>query len=341
MPPDVTDEIEDMDAGSSTATEDVVSHEVEETEVAAPAESSAATDETEVDTLSIVRDVVGEKAEEPAEAASSAEGDEETGEGADEANPKEPSDDYSDVPFNQHPRFKQLIHERNSLRAPAAEYQKIVSYMEANALTAEEAANGVTIMGLAKLDPVEAFKQVAPWFKQLAVAAGEILPDDLAARVQSGELTKAAAFEISRLTAGQKAQGARQQFEQSRGERQQQVQSVEALRGAASAWESDRQLKDPNFAAKVPLIRSKIAFLHSTGQVPRTPEGVKEQLKLVYADVNRELGAKAAAATRQAPKKPALRPVVGGQVASTARPDTPSGTKSTVDIIKSVIAKRA
>jgi hypothetical protein len=339
MPPKETDEIEDMDVESSTASEDAVSHEVEETEVAAPAESSTATDETEVDTLSIVRDVVGAE-QETAEAASSAEGEEEQVEGEGEGTPKEPSDDYSDVPFNQHPRFKQLINERNAYRGDAAEYRKVTAFMDANALTAEEAANGISIMGLAKLNPVEAFKQIAPWFKQVAIAAGEILPDDLAARVQKNELTKEAAFEISRLQAAQKAGSVRQEFEQKRGQRTQQMESVNAVRGAAERWEADRQLKDPNFAAKLPRIQEKIAFLHATGQRPTTPEGVREQLKLVYAAVNREAGAAAAAVTRQQPKRPAVVPVRGGQVAGTAREVAPSGTRTTLDIIKAGL-KRA
>ena len=329
MPPKETDEIEDMEVESSTASEDAVSNEVDETVVAAPAESSAATDETEVDTLSIVRDVVGETQAE-AEAAPSAEGEEEQAQGEGEGSPKEPSDDYSDVPFNQHPRFKQLITERNALRSDAGEYRKVTAFMDANALTAEEAANGITIMGLAKLNPKEAFKQIAPWFRQVCIAAGEILPDDLAARVTKGELTKEAAFEISRLQADQKAGTVRQEFEQKRGQRTQQMESVNAVRGAAEQWEADRQLKDPNFAAKLPRIQEKLAFLHATGQRPTTPEGVREQLKLVYAAVNREAGAAAAAVTRSQPRKPAIAPVRAAQVAGNARPEP----KSTLEIIR-------
>lgn len=341
MPPEEPDEIQDMDVESSPASEDAGSHEIEQSvEQAAPAESSTATDETEVDTLSIVRDVVGDTKEEPAEAASSAEGEEAEGTVEGE-NTAEPAEDYSDVPFHKHPRFQQLIREKKSLEGPAQEYAKITAYMEANALTAEEAANGVTIMGLAKLNPTEAFKQVAPWFKQLAIAAGEILPDDLAAQVQSGELTKEAAFRISRLQAGQKALEVRQTYEATRGQQQQQSATVQAVRNAAETWESDRQLKDPHFAAKLPRIQEKIAFLHATGQRPNTPEGVTAQLKMVYEAVNREIGAQAAARTRQQPKKPPITPVRGGQVAGNARPETPSGTTTTLDVIKSIVGKRA
>lgn len=340
MPPEVTDEIEDMVEDSSTPIEDAVVDEAKPAEEAASADPSPATDETEVDTLSIVRDVVGEQ-EEAAEAAPSAEGEEETGLGEDETTPdEEQSDDYSDVPFNQHPRFKQLITERNSLRGDAGEYRKITAFMDANALTAEEAANGVTIMGLAKLNPVEAFKQVAPWFKQLAIAAGEILPDELQQRVQKGELTRDIAFELSRTKAATAAQRVRQDFEQQRGQRMQQTEATQAVVTAAASWEQDRQLKDPNFAAKLPRIQEKLAFLHATGQKPTTPDGVRTQLKTVYEAVNREIGAAAASQTRQQ-RKPEKTPVRGGQVAGNARPAAPSGSRSTIDIINDVVSKRA
>jgi hypothetical protein len=342
--PKEQDEIEEMDVESSTASEDAASDQVEQsTEVEATAESSTATDGTEPPaSLSIVRDVVGAEKETTAAAASSTEGEEDTGQGDSGTTPEELPDDYSDVPFHQHPRFQQVIRERNELRGDAVEYRKITAYMDANGLTAEEAANGVTIMGLAKLNPVEAFKQVAPWFKQLAIAAGEVLPDDLAARVQKNELSRDAAFEMSRLRASAKAQEVQQQYRQHRGEMEQRTTAGKALVDAAAAWEQDRSIKDPNFKAKLPLIQKKLEFLHATGQRPNTPEGVKEQLKLVYADVNRELGVKAAVQTRQQQtKKPALTPVRGGAVAGTARPEAPSGSAKTIDVIKNVLGKRA
>lgn len=337
--PNEPDEIEDMIEESSTPIEDVVSEQAEQAEQAETAESSTATDESEPDTLSLVRDVVGEKKDEPEAAASSAEGEEGQGEGADDQNPKDPSDDYSDVPFNKHPRFQSLIRERNELRGPAQEYQKITAFMDAHALTAEEAANALTIVGLAKLDPTEAFKQIAPWFRKIAEAAGEILPQDLADRVQKGELSQDVAFELSRTRAKTSAQTARQQFETQRQQTQQQTASVRAVADAARTWEQDRQLKDPNFAAKAPRIAEKIAFLHATGQKPNTPEGVLAQLKMVYEAVNRELGAQSAAQSRQQ-RRPEKIPVRGGQVAAT-RPATPSGKMSTVDIIKSTLGKGA
>lgn len=338
MPPELTDEIEDMDVESSTASQDEANVDAQ-ADTGAAAESSTATDETEPSSLSIVRDVVGAETEEAAAAASSAEGEEGTGTEGDGTTP-EPSDDYSDVPFHAHPRFKQLIGERNAFRDDATRYRNVETFIEQQGLTPNEAADALTLVGLAKLDPTEAFKAIAPWFKKVAIAAGEILPDDLQQRVQKGEVTADVAKELSRARAASANTAARQQFEQQRGQRQQQTQSARALTSAAASWEQDRALKDPNFAAKLPLIRKKLEFLHATGQRPNTPEGVNEQLKMVYRAVNDELGVQAAAKTRQQ-KKPAISPVRGGAVAGNAQPAAPSGHRSTVDIIKEQLGRSA
>lgn len=339
MPPKETDDIEDMDAESSTAPE--LDENAETTEVeATPAESSTATtDETEPDTLSVVRDVVDARASEEAEAAPSAEGEE--GTGAEETPAGgEDNENFSDVPFHQHPRFKQLVNERNALRPAAANYRNVENFLGQVNISPAEAADAMEIAGLMKTDPQEAWKRLQPGLQTLLIAAGEVLTPDLEQMVESKAMTREAALEVSRSRAAVSASTKKTQFEQERGQRQQQTQQGQAIHDAAKTWEAGRMLKDPNFAAKAPLIRKKIEFLHSTGQVPTTAEGVTEQLRLVYGAVNRELGVAAAAQTRQQQqKKPALRPITGGQVAGNAA--NASAPKSTMDVIRQVRASRS
>ena len=338
MPPDdITDEIEDMDAGSSAASDLDVAADAVSAE-AAPASSSAATDETEASSLSVVRDVVAQREAEQAEAAPSAEGDE-AGEAADGTQPTEQdNEEFSDVPFHKHPRFQQLVRERNELRGDSTEYRKITSFMERSGLSADEAANGLNIMALAKLDPVAAWKELKPFVQSVLIAAGEVLPDDLDKRVKAGELTVDVAKEMSRLRAGEKSRSFREQFQQERGVQQKQVELGRALKDTAATWEADRKLKDPNFNAKLPRIQEKIAFLHATEGMPTTVEGVKDQLKRVYEAVNKELAPVVAPVRQQA--RPAIQPVRGGTVAGNARPEAPSGTRSTLDVIRDELGKR-
>lgn len=345
MPPKDLDEPEDMDVESSTASEldDAQTTEAPAAEVVeATAESSPATDETEADSLSVVRDVVDARKDEAAEAAPSAEGEEGTGEDEEPASGPD-NENYSDVEFHKHPRFQHLIRERNAFREDAGRYRNVENFLAQTNLTSNEAADVMTIAGLAKTDPQAAWKQIQPWVQNLLVAAGEVLPQDLEQMVANQSMTREAALEVSRSRAAVAAAQARQQFEQQRGQRQQQVQQGQVLRDTSEQWLNNRRLKDPNFAAKEPRLYERVVFLQKTEGVPNTPDGVKAQLKKAYDAINREVGTvrpkpAAAAPAAQPARRPAITPVRGGTVAgNAARSPAP---KTSMDVVKQVVAAR-
>lgn len=337
MPKDL-DEIEEMETDSSIVSED------EHVEVAQAAEgehadSSNATDETEADTLSVVRDVVAERPEgEEAAAASSAEGEEDGETGTDLA--EVDNEGYTDVPFHKHPRFQHLIHEKNLLQEDATRYRNVQAFIDQNGLSGEEVANGFDIMAKMKTDPSAAFALLKPLFKDVAIAAGEILPDDLADRVAKKELSREAAFELSRTRAAVKARDFRDQFQQQTGQRQQQIEHGQTLRSTAQNWLNDRRIKDPSFATKESRLHEKIAFLHATEGKPSDVEGVRAQLKKAYDAINAELAPAAVqrpgAPAARPPVRKAIRPVTGGSVANAPA----SKPKSTIDVIRQVAAAR-
>ncbi len=332
-------DVEDMDADSSAATADEAST-TEKVEGEQPAESSAATDETEADTLSVVRDVVESRESEPAEAAPSAEGEE--GEGADEtAQGEQDDEDYSDVPFSKHPRFRKLVAEKNAFKQDAARYRNVEAFLDQANLDPEEAANVMTIAGLAKTDAVAAWAQIKPWVQNLLVAAGEVLPQDLAERVKKGEISQELALEQSRIRARDASRESVAKFNRERGERQQQAEVGQRLMQTAEDWLTNRRLKDPNFASKEARLGERIAYLQRIEGRPNTPDGVKAQLKKAYDAVNKEVGTPAArpAAKPAVPqRKPAIRPIQGGTVAANGASAAPT---STIDVIRRVREQRA
>jgi hypothetical protein len=344
MPPEITDEVEDMDTGSSTVAEDVLADAAAPAADADPAKSSSATDETEANTLSVVRDVVGQRAEQQAEAAPSAEGEEVAGDVA--GGQAKEQDDYSDVPFHKHPRFQEVVAEKNAFKADSTEYRKITSFLDDNGLSPTEAAEGLEVMALMKMGDPKAWELLRPRVQNLLIAIGEVLPDDLAKQVTDKVLTREAALEVSKARASLKTQEVRQKFNEQRGQRQQQRQAGEQLTTAAATWEKDRQLKDPNFNAKLPRIQEKLAFLHNVKRErPTDAAGVTAQLKSVYAEVNKEFKPPVVAA---APvngarpvtpiRKPAITPIRGGQVASSAQ--APTAPKNTREVLDAVVARR-
>lgn len=326
--PGELDEIEDMDAGSSAVSA------LDDTTEAGKAEgedagSSTATDETKVDSLSVVRDVVDKREKGETAAASSAEGEEAGEQNAGGRQSKAQDDEnFSDVPFHEHPRFQHLIRQRNSYREDAGRYRNVQDYLEQQGLTAEEAADGLEIMGLMKLDPAKAWEKLKPRVQALLVAAGEVLPDDLNQRVQKNEMSREAALEVSRARAALQTQKARQDFDAQRSQRTATAEAGRAITSTVDAWEADRRMKDPNFDAKLPRIQEKIAFLHKTEGVPKDVEGVRAQLKKVYDAVNKEFTP--AQPSRPQQRKPAVSMVRGGQVAGNARPEP----KTTLDIVR-------
>lgn len=326
----------------------------------ADAASSTATDGSKTDgsdTLSVVRDVVGKRGSDPA-AASSAKAEEGGGDPDASTTPKDGDDDYSDVPFNKHPRFQKLLREHGEFKQDAQRYRNVQGFLDREGLSGEDAAQGLTLlarsrnegltgdemadglrlMALAKTDPAAAWNGgLKEWVQKVVVAAGEWLPDDLRQRVQSGELSQDAAIELSRLRAQAQSQQSRQTFQQQQAKAREQQEHAKALRDTAEAWQADRVAKDPNFAAKLPSITEEVKKLQSMGWVPTTPDGVREQLRRAYSAVNG--GARNSSPASQAQPttaRPAVKPVMGGQVAA----NTGTKPESTMDHVRAVLARR-
>lgn len=302
-----------------------------EAEQSANATSSAATDVNEAegkDTLSVVRDVVDARTEpEVASSAESAEAGQKTG-----TEPKEPdNENYTDVPFNKHPRFQGLLTELKTARVDQQRYQNVENFLEQQGLGGDEAHDLLVIGGLIKTNPAEAWKQMKPVVEKVLIAAGELLPEDLKAKVAAGEMPREVAMEVSRSRATVASTQARVDFDQRRAESRQQTETVNAIMGTVSTWEADRKLRDPNFDAKQPALQREIAWLQTKEGRPNTPDGVKAQLQKAYDTVS---AAYVAPATRQ--RKPAIRPVTGGQVAGNARPEI----NTSLDAVNAVLARR-
>lgn len=321
MPYEELDDIKDLPSSEQAKLD-----ESQITDLADDAGSSTATDETPKDTLSVVRDVVAAGREDTVVGAgSSPEGEEVAVVTTDEKSADD--ENYTDVPFHKHPRFQELLAQKKAFQVDAVRYRNVESFLERSHLDAAEAADGLEIMGLAKTDPVAAWDRIKPWVEKVAMAAGVIMPVDLQQKVQQGVMTREAAVEVSKARAQVQTYQTRQQIDQQRAERQAQTDSQQAIIGAASSWEADRQVKDPNFAAKFPALQREIAFLHATEGRPTTPQGVTDQCNRAYAAVNASFRAPAPPAPQ---RKPAVRPVTGGQVAG----NPAAAPASTLDIIR-------
>lgn len=303
-------------------------------EQSANAQSSGAEDVSETadeGTLSIVRDVVSKSEEQPAAAASSA--NEAEGQETDAQQPTEPdNENFSDVPFNKHPRFQQVLGKLKAAETDAQRYRSVETFIGEQGLSGDEAAELLQIGGLIKTNPVEAWKRVLPTIQQLAIAAGEVLPEDLRQRVQNGEMSHEVAMDFSRQRAANQSMTARQEWERNSSQQRQVVELQQQIGSTVNSWESERRARDPNFEAKLPAIEREVAWLQSKEGKPRDVNGVRDQLQRAYTAVS----ASFAAPIPAAPKPATKRPVTGGQVNGNVRPEP----MSTLDIIEQVVAAR-
>lgn len=297
------------------------------------ATSSTATGDEDADLLSVVRDVVDDSRK--AETASPAESEEVDGQSTDDQPQDDKDDAYTDVPFHKHPRFQQLLRQRDSYRGErdefkvdAERYRNVQTFIDQNGLSADEVADGLMTMALMKNNPIEAWKRMRPTVQNLLIAAGEVLPEDLNQMVANGEMSQEAALEVSRSRAAAKSMQAFQSFSEQRQERERQTSIATSLKSAANDWEVDRRKKDPNFDAKLEPLQKEVLFLQMTEGKPNTPDGVRAQLKKAYDRVNASLRPQRA---NPAPARN-TRPVTGGQVAGGQMPDREK--MSTLDIIR-------
>ena len=329
MPPEIADteelEISTVQDGADAS---------QEAEQSASAQSSGAEDVSETaeeGTLSIVRDVVSKTEEEPAAAASSA--NEESGQETGEEQPTEQdNENFSDVPFNKHPRFQQVLGKLKAAETDAQRYRNVETFIGEQGLSGDEAAEMLVIAGLIKTNPVEAWKRMLPTVQQVAIAAGEVLPEDLRQRVQAGEVSREVAMDLSRQRAANQSLTARQEWERNNSQQRQVVELQQQIGSTVTSWESERRARDPNFEAKLPAIEREVAWLQSKEGKPRDPQGVRDQLQRAYTEVS----ANFAAPTPAAPKRATQRPVTGGQVNGNVRPEP----ASTLDIIQQVVEAR-
>jgi hypothetical protein len=305
------------------------------------AESSDAQDvgQGERSALDVVQDVV--KQRDPAAAGSSPEAEEEGKEADPKATQaaKEPDDEnFTDVPFGKHPRFKQLLAQRDGFKADAERYRNVEGFLKQHGVPAEEASQALTIAAQIRNDPVLAWQTLKPIVQKLLVDAGEVLPQDLKARVEAQELTVDAANEIAKERASRTSIERKQKTAEERREEDSAKAHVESLRKEANTWETERLAKDPNFAVKKPKILKELAWLITTEGKADTPEGVRKQLDAAYKAVGSVAVPRAKPAVPTVGDATRKRPAVNGSASQTSQSDQQD--EGVMKHIRAVIAQR-
>lgn len=186
---------------------------------------------------------------------------------------KRKADAAEKVPFHNHPRWKEMISERDALKPKADQFEKITNFMQANGLSNEEVVEGFQIMALMKTNPSEAHKKISEYKAKLDPFVGEKLPDDVAKRVEEGFIDEDTAKELAKL----KAEKGLMQQQQAAAIQRQTVEGRNAIRNVVVNWEQQMKAKDPDWSAKQDLVTDQVKLMLQAEQ-PSNPE---EALALV------------------------------------------------------------
>lgn len=274
----MADEVKELDPSPDSEIKDQDEH----------AQSSSAESETEEDLLSVVQDAMQTSDDADSQSDEEYEEDDDDGEYSEDeiAASSEDDESFDDVPFHKHPRFKEVIDQRNKYREGAEQYEQITSFLAQNNLSAEEAAQGFQIMAMMKNDPTAALEALNPFVQQLGVQSGITMPGDIQSKVEDGYLDEDAGRELSRLRA--EAARERQMREQMQGQQQQAQAQAELHNLAATVtdWEERTRASDPDYDLKQDEIDDRVRVLVTEKGRPQTPEQAIAMAKEAYDSVN-------------------------------------------------------
>lgn len=288
--------------------------------------------------LSVVRDAVektaqdedGSKEVSPTRDEGNVE-DRDDGQDSSEDADKQHADDFSDTPFHKHPRFKQLIRERNEFRSRATQYDQITDFMEKNQLTAEEVAQGFQMMAMMKMgDPSQAYEALKKVTDSMALAAGHKLPDHLAQKVEQGYIDQETAQDLWREQFKAQRQAAITATENQRFRQQEQRSVHNTIAEAVTAWEESVRESDPDYDLKADLIDDRVRALVAEKGKPRNTDEALAYAQDAYKTVSDRLKSVRGV-------KPPMRTAVGGKVSGTPLPEP----KSLLDVIQNTLSQRA
>jgi hypothetical protein len=320
-------EEEPQETESSPVSEEVVTDE-STTEVAEDTASPSDAPEVEAETTQTLEDVV-QDALGPLEedvVVEEAETTEETKVTepieASEETPK--SEDYKDVPFNKHPRFRSLVSEKNELKETVGklqsdseklqndseQYAKITNFIEKNNLSAKDSVEGFKIMAAIRNNPDHAYKMLAHHLGNMSKVTGRSIPKDIQSKVDDGFLDEDAAKELSQTRAKLARVQNQRKVDHAKTEKQQSAQQSDMLTGALQTWGETTLAKDVDFSLKQEEFNDRVVALVNERGQPQTQADVLGLVEDAYATVNERFKA------RQ-PQPSAMKTATGGKLSGT------------------------
>lgn len=215
------------------------------------------------------------------------------------------------LPFNTHPRWKEVIAQRDTAVTESAQYKQqyetlkpladrhteIATFCEQNRILPQEFTELLQIRALMNNDPGKALEKILPVVTTLQAMAGNGIANDLQQKVRDGLLDEDSAKEITKL----RAQSQHKELTQRQTAEQQQRAVVAQMETSVTSWFTSKKTADTAFEKKVPMVNGLFSTLCQQTP-PATPAQVTALLEKAYEQVNSTLAQFAPApARRRAP----------------------------------------
>jgi len=216
---------------------------------------------------------------------------------APEAKPAEAKVSDADLPFHNHPRFRELTQEHGAFKAEleqvrplAQQYSQIVDFMAVNKLTVEDVVTGFNVMaGLKRGDP-RALREIETARDRLLEISGEKLPPDLNDKLEQGLIDADTAKELARLRIGHDA-ATRTLGETEEERRSANMRALATeMQGAVGSWERDETTRNPDYPKIMPMVRDRAQTIYNArvaaGRGPTTPAEAVEIVRAAYNEIH-------------------------------------------------------
>ena len=278
--------------------------------------SSSDAVETEESLLSVVQDALPVEEEVQQAEEVPQEETEEVMEVQSEETAEAESEDFSDVPFNKHPRFRKLIAEKNELKELSTKYQtdseqyaKITNFIEQNNLSAKDAVEGFKLMAMLRNNPEEGYKRLQGHMDNVGKLTGQNLPEDIQSKVDDGFLDEDAAKELSQARASLSRERSMREHSQKRFSNATQSAGEARLSDTIKTWGETTLANDPDFSLKQEEFNDRISALVSERGKPESPEDVLSIANDAYDTINERF--KSRQPSKQ-PMKSSIKGKLGG-----------------------------
>jgi hypothetical protein len=213
-------------------------------------------------------------------------------------------DEFPDE-FHEHPRFKQLVEQKNEARKEALELKQKLEFQQqtvelVDSVGRENVDALVEFLTLKDSDPAAGLQMIKPILQEMAVAAGLSMSTELRQKVEEGLIDESTAKDIAKKEAELQNLKQRTEREKQMIAQQSQAKTQQEFVNAASQWELKKKSSDPDYETLRPFVTNAAVAKFTKEGRPDAKE-ITSVMDGIYNDIRKQL--KGTLPKRKATKK--------------------------------------